>query len=104
MTPNETRFFELLDAYARARHGCFLAEFFLWTEERGYSACFCPLEVSESSSSLYPCKYLKVPTEHVRAAGREQLPPSLVTQLDAELAKLKAGNDPVRGPEHQRRE
>jgi hypothetical protein len=39
-----------------------------------------------------------VPTEQVKAVGsRDQLPPSLVDQLDAELSELKAIDDSDRG-------
>jgi len=90
MTPDETMFFQLLDAYARTRHHCFLAEMSLWTEELGYNTCFRPLDVSENSSSRYRCKYLMIPTQHVKdASSRQQLPTSLVDQLDAELSELK---------------
>ena len=60
----------------------------IWTEERGYSVCFHPLETNENSD-LYACKYLKVATEQVRAADRKELPPFSVDQLDTELSKLK---------------
>ena len=88
MTPDETKFFQLVDGYARARHRCFLAELNFRTEELGYSICLRPLNVSEDSDP-YACKYLMVSTEQVRAPGRKELPPSLVGQLDAELSKLK---------------
>jgi len=90
MTQDETTFFRLLDAYARTQHRCFLAEMDLRTEELGYSVCFRPLDVTENSSSRYACKYLRVSTEHVKAASsRQQLPSSFVDQLDAEFSKLK---------------
>jgi hypothetical protein len=106
MTPDESRFFQLLDAYARTRHQCFLAEMTLHTEERGYFLCFRPLRISddliknlrESSSenlkdnlsALYACKYLTIPTQDVKAAATlQQLPSSLVNQIEAELPKLK---------------
>lgn len=88
MTPDEGRFFELLDAYARTRHRSFLAEMGFWTEERGYYICFRPLDISENSDQ-YACKYLMVATAQVRTPGREELPPSLVNQLDIELSKLR---------------
>jgi hypothetical protein len=106
MTPEESTFFRLLDGYARTRHQCFLAEMTLHTEERGYFLCFRPLRISddaiknlrESSSEnlkknlspFYACKYLTITTQEVRAAGSQQeLPASLVDQLDAELSQLK---------------
>jgi len=106
MTSEESTFFRLLDGYARTRHQCFLAEMTLHTEERGYFLCFRPLRISddaiknlrESSSEnlkknlspFYACKYLTIATQDVRAAGSQQeLPASLVDQLDAELSQLK---------------
>ena len=47
MTPDETRFFQLVDDYARTQHLCFLAEMTLRTEELGYWMCFRPLGGSE---------------------------------------------------------
>jgi hypothetical protein len=93
MTSDETRFFQLLDDYARTQHRCFLAEMTLWTQERGYNVCFRTLDVSENSDP-FACKYLMVPTEQVEFAGRrEHLPGSLVDRLDAELSELKTGDD-----------
>ena len=106
MTPEESTFFQLLDAYARTKHGCFLAEMTLRTEEHGYFLCFRPLRISEdliknlressdenlreNLAPFYACKYLAIPTQDVSAAGSlQQLPSSLVIQLDAELPKLK---------------
>jgi hypothetical protein len=106
MTPEESTFFRLLDGYARTRHQCFVAEMTLHTEERGYFLCFRPLRISddaiknlrESSSEnlkknlspFYACKYLTITTQDVRAAGSQQeLPASLVDQLDAELPQLR---------------
>ena len=84
MTTDKTKFFQLVDAYARTRHQCFLAEMDLRTEELGYFLCFLPLGARDAY------KYLMVSTEHVKSAvSRGQLPTSLVDQLDAELPKLK---------------
>jgi hypothetical protein len=97
MTPDETTFFQLLDAYARTRHRCFLAEMTLWTEELGYNLCFRPLDVFENSPARYACMYLKVSTEQVKTAGSgPQLPTFLADRLDAELSELKAPDDSVR--------
>jgi hypothetical protein len=101
MTPAETRFFQLIDDYARTRHRCFLAEMNPRTRELGYSVCFRPLSTSPNPSGRYACKYLMVSTEHVEAAGHgQELPPSLVDQLDAELSELTARGDSLRGAEH----
>jgi hypothetical protein len=96
MTPAETRFFQLVDAYARTRHRCFLAEMDLWTEETGYNLCFRPLDVGENSPARYARTYLTVPTEQVKTVGsRQQLAPSLIDQLDTELSELKVRVDSV---------
>lgn len=93
MTPDEKKFFQLLDAYARNRHRCFLTEMTLRTEEHGYATCFRPLDAGDKSSLRYACKYLMVPTEHVKAASsQQQLPTSVVDQLVAELPELKQLN------------
>ena len=90
MTTDKTTFFQLVDAYARTRYGCFLAEMDLRTEELGYTLCFRPQGMRLNSPTRYACKYLLVPTELVRAAdSQQQLPSPLVDQLDAELSKLK---------------
>ena len=121
MTTEESTFFRLLDGYARTRHQCFLAEMTFHNEERGYFLCFRPLgirddlikklqecssenleeNVEDNLSALFASRYLTIPAQDVRAAGSlQQLPTSLIHQLDTELAKLKAGDDSVRGAEH----
>lgn len=90
MTLAETRFFQLVDNYVRTQHGCFLAEMDLRTNELGYSVCFRPLGTSPNPSGRYACKYLVVPTGQVESTGHvDQLPPSLVDRLDAELSELR---------------
>jgi hypothetical protein len=106
MTPDESTFFRLLDGYARTRHQCFLAEMTFHTEERGYFLCFRPLRISDDAIKnlrestdenlrdnllpFYACKYLTIPTQDVKAVGSlQQLPSSLVDQLDAELSQFK---------------
>jgi len=106
MTSEESTFFTLLDGYARSKHQCFLAEMTFFTEERGYFLCFRPLRISEdlinnlressdenlraNLAPFYACKYLTIPTQDLKTAGSlQQLPRSLLNQLDAELPKLK---------------
>jgi hypothetical protein len=106
MTSDESKFFELLDTYARTRYECFLAEMTFHNEERGYALCFRPVRISDEAiknlrestddnvkerlAPFYACKYLNVSTECVNStARRRQLPSSLLDQLDAELPKLK---------------
>lgn len=92
MTPRQKSFFELVDAHARSRYSCFLAEMDLRSEELGYTLCFRPLGGSpdEDSAARYACRYLLVRTEYVRAVSiQQQLPASLVEQLNAELSMLR---------------
>ena len=106
MTTEESIFFRLADSYARTQHQCFLAEMSFRAQELGYFLCFCPLDESrilikklrESSSenlvdrlkAVWTCKYLMISTQDVKTAGSlQQLPSSLVDQLDAELPKLR---------------
>ena len=89
MTHDETRFFTLLDGYARSRHRCFVTEMFLWTVESGYYLCFRPLNVTSDSSARYACKYVVATPEEVRMASETgALPASLVEKLDADLSVL----------------
>jgi hypothetical protein len=110
LTQDKTRFFQLVDAYAGTRHQCFLAEMTFHNEERGYFLCFRPLRISDdlikklqgcssenleenledNLSALFASRYLTIPAQDVRAAGSlQQLPSSLIHQLDTELPKLK---------------
>jgi|ERR1700739_1953410 len=106
MTPEESTFFRLLDGYARTRHQCLLAEMTFHNEERGYFLCFRPLRISDglikklqecssenledNLSAVFASRYLTIPAQDVRAAGSlQQLPSSLIHQLDTELPKLK---------------
>jgi hypothetical protein len=89
MTTDETRFFELLDSYARIQHKCFLAEMTLWTEALGYTLCLRPINALDDSPARYACKYLKVPVDEVRNAGsKRSLPASITDRLDSELSEL----------------
>jgi hypothetical protein len=89
MTSNKTRFFTLVDEYARERHRCFLAEMDLRTEETGYYLCFRPLNVSIDSPERYACRYLVATVEQVRTAVEMgALPATLIEILDPELSVL----------------
>ena len=51
-------------------------------------------EPKHNLSALYASKYLTIPAQDVRTAGSlEQLPSSLIHQLDTELSKLKTGDE-----------
>jgi hypothetical protein len=89
MTADETRFFRMLDGYAKIRFRCFLAEMTLRTNELGYDVCFRPLDASESSPNRNVCKYLFIAPNLVKdAAEAERLPVSLMERLNDDLSSL----------------
>ena len=89
MTPEETNCFTLLDDYARTRHGCFLAEFFLSAIQTDYVLWFRPAGGGADSSNLYACRYLYIDPDLVRTAGQNKKLPNCITELlDTELPKL----------------
>lgn len=89
MTPEETNCFILLDEYARTRHKCFLAEFFLSTIQTDYVLCFRLTGNGEESPNRYACRYLYIEPDVVRTAGENEKLPECVTELlDKELPKL----------------
>ena len=89
MTPYEGRLFKLVDKYARNRYGCFLAEMDVWTDETGYSLCFCVVNITYDSGDRYACRYSSATLDEVIMAGKTGiLPLTLVQQLDAEFSGL----------------
>src|SRR5215469_11383792 len=89
VTPDESRFFTIVDVYARTRHRCFLTEMSPGTKDTGYSLCFRPLGLTMDSPNRYACKYIRVTIEQVRVVGEgNTLSVSLTGKLDSELAAL----------------
>ncbi len=87
MTADETICFKLLDDYARAHHGCFLAEMF--SSGTAYTICFRADAVQRESQSGYACKYLKIGIADVGSAARGgALPSSTIEIVDKELPLL----------------
>ena len=90
MTPEENNCFMLLDHYARTRHQCFLAEFFLSTIETDYVLCFRPIAEDEHSRPPHRCRYIYVRPDVVITAGQENKLPELISELlDSELPKMR---------------
>jgi hypothetical protein len=87
MTPDESKFFALLDEYSRTCHHCFVAEM-----NRGsttYSMCFRPTKGNEDSPGRYACRYLEFDAAEVRAAGETRMLSTEVrNKLDSELPLL----------------
>ena len=89
MNSSERRLFKLLDDYARKRHGCFLAEFFLDCEQTEYVVCFRPVAGNTNLQDRHACKYLRIEADAARAAGKAAaLLPSITCVLDNALAAL----------------
>lgn len=89
MTAEETRYFRMVDAYARNHHKCFLAEMFLNTAGTHYSLCFRPVDGNKESPNRYACRYLQIGADEVRTAGQKQMLGSGTTELlDRELSTL----------------
>jgi hypothetical protein len=89
MDSSERRLFRLLDDYARKRHGCFLAEFFLSASQTEYVVCFRPLTDNTNLPDRYACKYSTIEADAAKAAGKDGVLVSSITcVLDNALAAL----------------
>jgi hypothetical protein len=90
MDSSERTLFNLLDEYARTRHSCFLAEFFMNSQKTEYILCFRPLTAANNNSpDRYAYEYLRIEADVARAAGKAAaLVPSITGVLDNALAAL----------------
>lgn len=90
MTQEESKFFELLDCYARSKYRCFLAEMNLNRFKANYTLCFRPTGGGKDSLDRYACRYLSVGVEVAGTAGqRNALPIAGTEMLDSELSMLR---------------
>jgi len=79
--------FNLLDAYVRTKHGCFLAEMFVSNDPSEYVLCFRPSDTS--TTNQYACKYVRVSRTEMESLSTEKaLGAGLSDTLDRELAPL----------------
>ncbi len=86
-TQEQERCFKLMDDYARSKHNCYVAEFFLSTRSGAYNVCFRP--VGTDNSNRYSCKYVELDVEDARAAVEAHcLPSNAADMLDQTLSKL----------------
>jgi hypothetical protein len=93
MSPEESRCFQLLDAHARTKHGCFLAEFFPKGRGDGsYLCCIRPAGPVGKETDLvdrFACKYVTIDSRTVQSfVSNRFLPPELQQLLDEELLYL----------------
>ena len=95
MSPEESRSFQLLDAHARIKHGCFLAKFFPKGRSDGsYLCCFRPAGPVGKETDLvdrYACKYVAIdPGTMQSIVSSNSLPSELQQLLNQELHLLRA--------------
>ncbi len=91
MTEQETQCFKLLDDYARSRHDCFVAEFWLKKGTSRYAVCFRPagVKADDRDADVYACKYIHVEQSDVSAAAATRtLPRTVAENIDAMLPSL----------------
>jgi hypothetical protein len=89
MTPDESIFFRILDAYSREQHGCFVAEMFPDNTRAEYIVCFRPVAAGKDSPNRYAYRYVKIPAEDIKAAARAgSLSSVVLEQLKTELTRL----------------
>jgi hypothetical protein len=81
--------FRLLDSYARNKHRCFVAEFDLAKAGTYFSVCFRPTGGTKDSPRPYAYRYLQIGArEAIEAVERNELPASIIEQLDKELPSV----------------
>ena len=89
-TPDNARFFKLLDGYSRERHGCFLAEMFLNEAGTEYILCFRPVSAKEDTQGRYASHYLRIETAEAQVAGENKvLGAGITDDLDRNLPLLR---------------
>jgi hypothetical protein len=86
---NYSKFFVLIDRYAREHHNCYCAELFQGSDPAVYTICFRPSSVKRKSSNRYACRYLEIAVADAHAmVAAGSLSNEAVTLLDRELRLL----------------
>ena len=81
--------FNLLDGYARRRHGCFLAEMTPLDDRTRFNLCFRPLSVNRGVHTRPDCTYLELSAADVsNISNAGALDKAITAKLDVELADL----------------
>lgn len=89
MSADHTKFFELLGAYARSKHHCFVAELFLKDAPVEYVSCFRPVNADKDSEDRYACRYLNIEINEAEASvSLSALTAALAQRLERELSTL----------------
>jgi hypothetical protein len=83
------RCFELLNDYAKSKHGCFLSEFFRRREDDIYLACFRPLGGSPSDPNRYACEYVEFDLRELKSLEPgTPLTSAIIERIDRALSRL----------------
>jgi len=99
VTNGETKLFTMLDRYARNKHHCFLAEFFVDREHAGYFLCFRACGGRIDDPDRLKCVYLKIGVEEAKDMWSQRvLSNALVQEMDDELPELYKGVRDSREP------
>jgi len=88
MTSLESRFFRLLDGFAKSEYRCSLAEMWLRDERNEYVLCFRPLGASHSPEKQHICCYIEVGAREAMKSAREKL---LTTEIVDDMKKSLSG-------------
>jgi hypothetical protein len=89
MNPFESRFFKLLDSYARSEHRCLFTEMFLNDDGSEYVLCFRPLIRHEGPQTPSSCCYLRIAVkEAMDSAHAKLLTQAIVDELRDRLSEL----------------
>jgi hypothetical protein len=89
MNPFESRFFTLLDSYARSEHRCRLTEMFLHDDESEYVLCFRPQTWNEDPEKRTACCYLRIAVkEAMESAHAKLLTQAIADEMRERLSEL----------------
>ena len=88
MTSLESRFFRLLDSFAKSEYRCSLTEMWLRDEENEYVLCFRPLAAGASAKKKQLCRYIEVDAREAMKSAREKL---LTTEIVDDMKKSLSG-------------
>jgi hypothetical protein len=89
MNPFESRFFKLLDSYARSEHRCLLTEMFLNDDESEYVLCFRPPNRQAGPEKPSSCCYLRIAVkEAMDSSHAKLLTRAIADELRERLSEL----------------
>jgi hypothetical protein len=90
MNPFESRFFRLLDSYAKSEHDCFFTEMFLNDDEREYVLCFRTLNRHTDREKPSACCYLEITVKDAMDSTHEKLlTQAIADEMRERLSELR---------------